>query len=60
MSGTNKIVKLVESGDNETYLVSYINDCEQPWIYGSVLFDKNPTGFHRSEIKLPYLLSNRN
>lgn len=55
VSGTDKIFKLAVNGDTETYLVSFINDCEQPWVYGSVLFDKNSTGFHRSEITLPYL-----
>lgn len=55
VSGTDKIIKLASSDDTETYLVGYINDCEEPWIYGSVLFDKNSNGFHRSELTLPYL-----
>ncbi len=55
VSGTDKIFKLAVSGDTEAYLVSFVNDCEEPWVYGSVLVDKNSTGFHRSEIKFPYL-----
>ncbi len=55
VSGTDKIFKLASIGDTETYLVSYIDDCENPWIYGSVLFDKNSSGFHKSKLTLPYL-----
>lgn len=55
VSGPDKIFTLAVSGDTETYLVGYINDCEEPWIYGSTLIEKSPTGFSKSDIALPYL-----
>lgn len=55
VSGKDKIFKLASNGDSETYLVGYIDDCEQPWVYGSILVEKSPTGFRKSEIVLPYL-----